>query len=733
MKSKLSKITSRTLNILFMIALTVVSISCTKTETTDSTKFVLYYTGLTDIGPSMSGTIASPTYKGNPPYDFAITNVTLNGEKTNADIFTIDALSGALTLSSAKDTPIGIYKISISCYSNDERYEYIDATEVNMMKPVPDEITVTPNLLETDYENIRSNDETPELPTAQVTTDGNHISIKNYTIASVVYNNTVVSNPDNYFKISDKGEFSIVKGNAAIQPGIYTISLKLVTAAVNQDEEEGIFENALQVNVTSKPLALNYSPNEGMIEEENEISGQTTYQSSAPVFIGSTEELSYSIGKTEPETDKIQIDPETGVLSVAEGHLFKADEQYKISVKVANKFAPEGVIFENSFTLNVIKYINPIAHFSYPATEAIQGVEFSTNKSDEFIGDEVWYEFANLPEELEGDLVISKREGTVSAAQGNSIKPGTYVIQIKAHNTKNEETTTLNLTVVENKNYFTYIQYGNNLGLTPAADYANQFRVKTADDFVTLDLTPETDLKPGVEVKWSVKILYQASGTSIDESTGVITANGFKARNCGIILVTATAGTGLSAVTVETPVFFHYAEAINGVSVEYSPFVLQANPRKQSRSVVPVLDGLDDASQFVMDYRRTFTYYNINGRRADGTEHESGRSSDSPFLQKLWNDCESGNYSAKLPVSYYQDNNGTPKDDLTNSTLAYVDNEVSSENHLSVVVNANKWNDNGWANGCFIAQMTFLNNGNAAKINSGSQIFPLVIWFDTQF
>lgn len=104
-----------------------------------------------------------------------------------------------------------------------------------------------------------------------------------------MYNNVAIDQPNKYFTISNSGEFSIVKGNTAIKPGVYTISLRLITAAVDEEEEEGIFENAIQVNITSKPLSLVYTPNEGKIEEETAQSGQTTFTSSVPEFVGRTE------------------------------------------------------------------------------------------------------------------------------------------------------------------------------------------------------------------------------------------------------------------------------------------------------------------------------------------------------------------------------------------------------------------------------------------------------------
>ena len=102
MRSKLLNITSRLLGVLIVIAVTIVNSSCSDTETTDSTKFTIYYTGMTDIGPSMTGVISSPTYKGSAPYDFAITRITLDGEPFSDSIFAIDSETGKITLNSTQ-------------------------------------------------------------------------------------------------------------------------------------------------------------------------------------------------------------------------------------------------------------------------------------------------------------------------------------------------------------------------------------------------------------------------------------------------------------------------------------------------------------------------------------------------------------------------------------------------------------------------------------------------------
>ena len=82
-----------------------------------------------------------------------------------------------------------------------------------------------------------------------------------------------------------------IKGNQNIQPGKYILSFKLTTAATGEDPEKGIFENALEINVTSRPLSLIYTPDEGKIEEEGERSPETTFQSNIPALKGSAEGL----------------------------------------------------------------------------------------------------------------------------------------------------------------------------------------------------------------------------------------------------------------------------------------------------------------------------------------------------------------------------------------------------------------------------------------------------------
>ena len=119
MKSNLQNLTSRFFAILMTIGLCITGISCTDPETTDSTKFAIYYAGVTDIGPSMNFNMSGPTYIGGTPSDFAITRVTLNGEVYETSSFQIsDPSTGAIKLTDTDNLPVGTYCISISCISN---------------------------------------------------------------------------------------------------------------------------------------------------------------------------------------------------------------------------------------------------------------------------------------------------------------------------------------------------------------------------------------------------------------------------------------------------------------------------------------------------------------------------------------------------------------------------------------------------------------------------------------
>lgn len=725
-KSQLFKVFTAILTA--VIALT--SFNACKEDSLETKGFVLYYTGMTDIGPSMSGIISSPTYKGGVPSGFAITSVSLEGSSYSGNAFTIDPNTGAISIVSTKDMVIGKYLISVSCLSDGKTCEFKDAVEVTFLKAVPESITVNPSTLEVQYSDVTGLT-TGDLPTAQVETGTGHITVTNYQIANVKKDGTAITSKK-MFSISKSGQISINRGANGFLPGVYVLDLKLSTAAVDNESEEGLFVNAISINVISKPLSLTYSPNPAKIEEES--SAKTKYSSSAPTMIGSAEDLKYSIASVTPASNKIAIDSSTGIISVAEGHGFKNGETYAISVKVTNKYATDGVIFEKALTLNVTSYITPISGFSYTDINDIQGVAFSITPNSGLIGDDPTFEFTSISEADKTEVTLNPSTGVISATKGHALTLGEHNFTVRAKNDKNEMSASVKVTVTTNPNNFTFFSYGNNLGLTETqTSGVSQYRLGAATDLTALTLkVSSSDLPKNVTVTWEVTAKNQMSGTTIDEDgTLHFAETGFKASQTGVIFVKATAGTGDEAISVTEPVFFNFSVANAGVTLDYSPFVLRVNPRTGGRSVVPELKGTALAS-FYLDYRRTFNYYNLDGKKTDGTAFPDGQPTlTNGLLYDLWSVYFDGigktlNTGSKDPISYYSNQANL------SAALLYVDNSENA-NKLSVVVNPNKWYSNGWADGVFIGQTTYVTNGDASGINKGTQIFPIAIWFDKEF
>ena len=740
-------ILSRFLGVLTVMVFALLGItSCSETETTDKTDFILYYTSMTDIGPGMSSDIAQPSYKGATPSDFTITGVTLDGQAYTGNLFEINPTSGTVHIESDETTPVGVYKISVSCVAGGSTFTYNDIISVNFLKRVPEGITVTPEALVADFADIIDANSTVELPTAQVTTEQSHISITGYSISSVRLGETIVDNKKNpMFAVSSDGTISIVRGSNAIEPGLYTIDLKLNTAVSGSDSEEGLFANALTVNVTSKPLALTYAT--GKLEEATEESGNTSFVSQVPTFKGSTDGIAYSIESVSPASDKFVIDAKTGVISVAEGHGLKSGEKYSVSVRVKNDYSTEGVVFNNVFTLNVVEYIEPISNFAYEMTPVTEQVEFEIPVKAGFKGAEPRFEIAEINDADKNYVSIDAETGTISAKKKNKLSLGEHIIVVKATNDKGSETAELIFTVNANPNMFTYISYGNNLGLTPAKDYASQFRGYSLKELKAIKYIPETDIPEGKNVIWKVKGSIQTGKITIDAKTGELTVADFKANQIGVALVTATVGESEKdpkAISVTIPVCFHYAgpgtepnktpKFGNDIYIEYSPFVLHVNSIKGGRSVTPKFNtekGVTPDEKFVLDYSRTFQYVNINGTDQDGNALSSGRldkEDGSLFFRSVWEKNGGGSYSSKDLLTSFSG---------AANVLAYVDN-TPGDNQYSVVVNANKWQDeNGnYADGIMHGQMTYVTNGSNDPLfikNNGTLVFPLVIWLDKNY
>lgn len=787
MKMK-DKFYSKTIGcIIAMLAVVLGVSSCKDDITTDDGSFALYYTSMTDIAPSMTGVIASPTYKGATPYDFKITGVIYSNknekgeevsETYNGDCFTINAENGEISINSTRDMNIGKYFISVSCYASGSMYTFNNAVEVNFLKAVPDGIIVEPDFIEVRLADVNDKYGETVFPTAKVTTQNTaeHITIAGYKLSNVVRlesdgSETVINNNSlGLFSVSDQGIISINKtteetgyDSQIVKPGLYRIDLKLTTmASPTLGEEEGLFIDAIRINLSGAPTAISYE--EGAIEtgvEGNPEKPRGAFISSKPFIEGSSINAVYEITEIKKSTGGVladasdeekkffSIDSSTGVISVPNTHTFVKDQVYKVSVKVSNS---EGnCISDNALTLNVVEWVNPLVDFTYEQGNMKQGMSFESVAANYGTDSYVKYSFKSLPGGYEDFFSINEATGVVKIEKYNTLprteqgKP--FVVEVQAKNFKNVVTGTLEINVNENPNYFSYISYGNNLvdDQTPGSIYDNQYRFNTMEEVNAMNLTPKIDVKDGKTITWKVVGKHQSQFIHWDNNAN-IAASMQKAEDWDnvevtltVLLVSATVGEGEDAFTRTVPLCFNYVKPQgDGTAVLYTPFVFHVNPKKGGRSVVP---EIVNPGKFVMDYRRSFNYYNINGVDSkgnplkEGSPAGNGKPKVECFLTDLWQSvANSTNFGAKLPMSYWEDSNkATLKDPLTLSenTLAYVDN-ASGENQFSVVVNKNFYHD-GWGDGIVTGQMTFVTDGNVKTVSNGKRTFPIAIWLDKTY
>lgn len=700
----------------FVLAAALCTVAFTACEDDDTAggDLQLYYPTVVDIGPSMNYLSSAPSYHGPTPSEFAIDRITCDDQPVEVACFSIEAANGAVSIADTDELPTGTYKLSISCRAGGGTFRFSDIFVVKMVAAAPAELEVSASTLDIPFDEVA----TTEMAVT-VTPVGETVSILSYAL--------VQEEGREYFAISNKGVVTLnadFKGE--ILPGTYSLPICITTRAGKYT-----YENLLTVRITSAPLEIAYPVASGRMEMNRAF-----VSTGVPTVKGSPEQTVWAIEKITPSdgveaTDKIVIDPAMGVISVEENSGLPLDAVYTLDLRVTNEFGT--AVFEGAYTLTVIAYIEPIdpETFGYDKVETIQGGAFSASPKAGLVGDEVEFELGELPAELVGQIQIDAR-GTVSAPAKNKIPLGEHSIPVKVSNIKSSAETTLTLTVVENPYYFTKIVYGNNLGLEPAENYANQYRCTTKDEYANLHLVPKTDAKPGTQLEWSMVARHKCANATLDSSTGELAivdgtdSDGTSIINGGLIFVTATAGKGQQGETsVTVPVFFVTSQAVKGVTVLYAPFVLQVNPKVGGRSIAPTIEGITDPSQFLMDYRRTFNYYNFQGpaTHVDGASNKAGT-----FLyQYIWGryfNSDTPNGGDKGPMSYYKNTADTSK------PAAYVDPATKE-----VVVNPNKWIDSegNSASGMFHGQMTFVTDGNEGGINSGSQVFPMWIWFDETF
>ena len=711
-----------------LLAAALMAWACTEQNSTEE-PFALYYSGVTEISPSTNLSL-TPTWKGDTPQHFSITSIKFDGISYQTDCFSVDSESGRFSISGTDNLPTGTYSIGIRCESAGVTYDFPDAITIEMMKPVPAGITVTPSEITVKASDIMSTKADSPLPTAQISTDSDHVSIKGYSIANVYLDGELAPQCKEWFAMSNTGEVSIVPDNAAIIPGVYAFDFKLNTYIAGSTSEMGIYRNALTIDVTSAPSSLSYPSMTTKVEKGY---GNT---SGAPEVTGSKEGLTYSIKSVSPDNAVgITINSATGELTFPETDKVNIGDTYTVSVTVENKYGAMDI--DNAFTFSVIDFIFPVTVLRYKdIKEVISGVSISHEVS-EVDGDDVAFSFVDLPSGLSG-LSIDKTTGLVSCSKGTELTPGQYEVTVKAGNVKGDLTTTFKISVLENPYKFSIVRWGNNLGLEPADKYGNQWRIKSG----SLDIPVlSSDIPSDAPVSYSISVKTSGStfphGMTIDSKSGEIhvdyTTSG--ARTHYAVITVKVGGSSEAAVTHTFPFFLdQWGRNDAGFNVEYTPFAFRVNPKTGGSSAVPTVTlSSGTFSGFTLDFRRQLWYYNLHGP----AEHLDGR------LDQAGKDCFLYAPAAKYfaarnvavntgsadPFNYWS--NATRGSQVAfGFTACYVDPTT-----LQMVVNPEKFSDDyGYADGVMFGEMLCnVNNNSPLSQNSNYRLFPIIIWFDPDY
>ena len=736
--------------ILCLIASAAALIGC-RQESLEKEGFQLYYSGVTNIGPNLTVNLTAHHFGGEPE-DFAITEVKFNGNAYDGPEFTISPEEGTVTVAGVQETQAGDYTVSVSCKVSGTVHNYPDIIEVTFFKGVPDEIKVSPDTLILDLSTLKKDSQANDT-TATITTDGDHIAVTGYRIANVRFGDEVIDNiASPHFKVSEDGIITVLK-NDSFKIGTYSVDLKLNTSSFGSESEVGLFTDALTVKVVSVPVSFSYTPDSGLLEEE-ENGVKTFLVSAAPVLEGSNEDVRWRISGCTPANDKLLIDPQTGVLSIKEGHGLKKDVTYVVDVNVRNKYSTDdGLTIKGAYIIEVVGYIAPIEHFGYTGTSIKQGLGCSVSPDAETDREHIrHYEWTDAEAPYAKVLVLDSKTGEITVAKGNDLPVGNHEISVTAANGKTggEVVAVFSLEITENPYYFTHFSYGNNLDLSEKQTKGvSQFRTYSGDELKALTaeikFTDMTDEAKAV-AKWSMKNCNKLNNMKVDQQTGAIslpdeTGDSFSNEAMGIALITASVTDpedSENTFSVTVPFCVDFAGKVNGVTVTFDPFVLRANPKTGGRSSSAMHEGVAD-DEFLIDFRRSFNYYNIHGTDSEGNAFVNGapNKEGGSFLKNIWDKftedtgLNKGNYGAKLPVSYY---NGSivKSGEILSATGIYVDNTAGTNQH-TVVVNPGVWYTDGWADGIFTGQMTFATDGAIGSVNNGGRRAPVAIWLDKDF
>lgn len=703
-------------------------VACTGKLPGDEAAFKLFYPSLTEICPGTAITL-TPSWIGGAPTDFAVAGTRYGDNPYETACFSVDQKNGAFSISGSDNLPLGTYTVDIKCSVNGNTYSFKDIISITLMKPVPEGIQVTPSSMEINVADVREGKD--NLPGAVIEPTGEgFVEIKRYLIQNVYKDGVLANDSKSWFALDENtGEFSVVTGNQDIVPALYTFDFKLITYKVGASDEAGLFENALAVNVVSAPYDLAYNPAERKVEVGTSVS------SVAPSYVGVSDQTVFSVKSITPEGGPaISIDPSSGVLTIQNPSEGVIGTSYSVSVHVINPWGEAD--FEDAFTFQVISFINPVTTLSYDDVSAIISGHSFSNAPTAVDGDEVSFSFVDLPDAL-AKLTIDATTGAVSCAEGVEITPGNYVVKVQAKNEKSAVTASFNLEIIANPNNFTFVRWGNNLGLEPIAKYGNQFRIYQGSAKATFPIL-ESDIPEGRPIKFTLanKTSMGGHGAAIKaDGTLEITAQAVGGRvwvHYLMITVQVGADSDENKVIRRFPLFIDQCGYLkNGYKIEYTPFAIPINPRLGGTGPVPVIVDKDGnpANQPTLDFRTNPAWYNLNGP----AQHKEGavNKDASTFLYCVWKkffDAQGKpvNVGACTPVSWWYNKDNSQ---LLSLTGAYLDG-----NDLHLVVNADRFvDDYGYGDGVFTAICRFSLDGKNPQTAASAdytEAVPLVIWFD---
>ncbi len=317
-----------------------------------------------------------------------------------------------------------------------------------------------------------------------------------------------------------------------------------------------------------------------------------------------------------------------------------------------------------------------------------------------------------------------------------------------------------------NPNSFTYVLWGvegsfvgNNMGLTPAVKYGNQFRMREGDAQVTM-VPLESDIPAGATVTYTNPGVNGTKNWKFTNNSNAKDGiSGFNAEDGSFRLapndnspfvprvhvaaVTVTvSGLGGEAdvpVTKVIPIFVdqngYKAFGSGSYRITYTPFVLRADPATGGELSAPVIEELNggDASKMALDHRRNFFYFNLNGPAAHSNATAiSATNGETHFLGNIWRGYygDAVNYGGCSPVSYFNDHNSEVEGKLSTTGL-YIDNA----NGLKLVLNPGKFVDSEGVpgNGVFIGTVVANDEGANPISAQKGEVWPFAVWLDPGF